>query len=235
MPEPPRFRTIPVLDIKGGAVVRARGGDRANYRPIVTPLAEGSAPEAVLAGLLRLAPFTRIYIADLDAIERGAPQHDTVATLAAGFPSLEFWLDAGFRGPAAGLPPRCRPVLGTETLRDLAELREAVVAHGAAGCVLSLDFRGEGFLGNPAILATPGSWPTEVIAMTLHSVGGGTGPDLARLAALRSIHRGRIHAAGGVRNAADLQRLVAMGIAGALVATALHDGHLGAADLTGFV
>lgn len=240
MPEPPppspRFRTIPVLDIKGGAVVRARGGDRANYRPIVTPLAEGSAPEAVLAGLLRLAPFARIYIADLDAIEHGAPQRDAVAALAARFPALEFWLDAGFRGPAAGpLPPRCRPVLGTETLRDLAALREAAARHGAEGCVLSLDFRGEAFLGDPAILAAPGTWPVDVIAMTLHSVGLGAGPDLARLAILRKVCHGRLHAAGGVRDAADLRRLAATGIAGALVASALHDGRLGAADLAGFV
>jgi phosphoribosylformimino-5-aminoimidazole carboxamide ribotide isomerase len=41
----------------------------------------------------------------------------------------------------------------------------------------------------------------------------------------------RIYAAGGVRDAADLAALARAGIAGALVATALHDGRLRRADI----
>ena len=33
---------VPVIDLKGGAVVRAKAGDRAHYQPIVTPLAIGA-------------------------------------------------------------------------------------------------------------------------------------------------------------------------------------------------
>ena len=55
---------------------------------------------------------------------------------------------------------------------------------------------------------------------------------LTRLAAIRSIAGGReIYAAGGVRDAADLCALKAAGAAGALIATALHDGRVGRADL----
>ena len=35
---------IPVIDVARGAVVRAMRGDRANYKPSVTPLAATSAP-----------------------------------------------------------------------------------------------------------------------------------------------------------------------------------------------
>ena len=38
---------VPVIDLKGGAVVRALQGDRANYRPIRTPLSRTSEPADV--------------------------------------------------------------------------------------------------------------------------------------------------------------------------------------------
>src|SRR5258707_9046930 len=86
------FSIIPVLDLKGGAVVHARAGDRANYRPIATPLAASSAPAEVLAGLLALAPFRAVYVADLDAITGAGDHRAVVRALARRFPGVEFWL-----------------------------------------------------------------------------------------------------------------------------------------------
>ena len=40
-----------------------------------------------------------------------------------------------------------------------------------------------------------------------------------------------VYAAGGVRDAADLRALAAAGIAGALVASSLHNGRITAEDL----
>src|SRR4029453_4474178 len=48
---------IPVVDLKGGAVVRARMGRRAEYRPIETPLAATSDPVNVARGLLSVHAF----------------------------------------------------------------------------------------------------------------------------------------------------------------------------------
>jgi phosphoribosylformimino-5-aminoimidazole carboxamide ribotide isomerase len=68
--------------------------------------------------------------------------------------------------------------------------------------------------------------------LTLARVSSGAGPDVDRLAAVRAIASGRrIYAAGGVRDGADLTALAGAGIAGALVATALHDGRLRRADI----
>ena len=63
--------------------------------------------------------------------------------------------------------------------------------------------------------------------MTLTRVGVSAGPDFARVSQIvaRAGDR-RVFAAGGVRDADDLERLEAIGAAGALVATALHDGAL---------
>src|SRR5579859_3993027 len=85
MPTP--FAIIPVLDLKSGVVVHARAGDRANYRPIATPLAAGSAPADILAGLLALAPFRAVYIADLDAIEGGGGHGAVLRDLRGVFPA----------------------------------------------------------------------------------------------------------------------------------------------------
>lgn len=97
---------------------------------------------------------------------------------------------------------------------------------------LSLDFRGEAFLGPPDLHEDAAPWPDRVIVMTLSRVGSGEGPDLARLAEVIVRAEGRaVFAAGGVRNAGDLKALKRIGAAGALVATALHSGAITAADL----
>jgi phosphoribosylformimino-5-aminoimidazole carboxamide ribotide isomerase len=71
-----------------------------------------------------------------------------------------------------------------------------------------------------------------VIVMTLARVGSGAGPDLDRLCTVRDAEPGRrIYAAGGIRDAADLLALKRAGIAGALVASCLHDGRLSGKDI----
>jgi HisA/HisF family protein len=230
------MQIIPVLDLKAGAVVRALGGRRDAYRPIVTPLAASSAPDAVVAGFLHLHPFRAVYIADLDAITGLGDHRAVIADLASRFPGLRFWVDAGVRDEAQGQAllkmERVDAVLGSESLRNM-EVARAFAREQHA--LLSLDFRGDDFLGPPELLATTDAWPARVIVMTLARVGAGVGPDLARLARIRAQAGGReIFAAGGVRDARDLDALARDGVACALVATALHDGAISAADLKRF-
>ena len=67
--------------------------------------------------------------------------------------------------------------------------------------------------------------------MTLPQVGSDAGPDRQRLMETLAVVRGQVYAAGGVRNIEDLRQLDAMGIAGALVASALHAGRLTRAEI----
>jgi phosphoribosylformimino-5-aminoimidazole carboxamide ribotide isomerase len=224
---------IPVLDLKGGVVVRARMGERHHYAPIATPLAATSDPLDVASGLLAVHPFATLYVADLDAIEGRGDNGAALRQIRLGCPSVSLWVDNGIADAAAaarwlnvGIGSL---VLGSETQSDASLVRSL---RGDDRIILSLDFRGAAFLGPSDILDTPSAWPTKVIAMTLARVGSGTGPDVDRLAAIRRIAPGRrIYAAGGVRDAADLAALAHAGIAGALVATALHDGRLGHAEI----
>jgi phosphoribosylformimino-5-aminoimidazole carboxamide ribotide isomerase len=224
---------IPVLDLKGGVVVRARMGQRHLYAPITTPLAATSDPLDVARGLLAVHSFATLYVADLDAIEGRGDNSAALRRLKRGCPGVSLWVDNGIAAASAaahwldeGLGSL---VLGSETQADAALVRSLA---GDDRVILSLDFRGPEFQGPIAILDEPSAWPARVIAMTLARVGSGAGPDLDRLSEVSRIAaRRRIYAAGGVRDAADLATLARAGIAGALVATALHDGRLRRADL----
>jgi phosphoribosylformimino-5-aminoimidazole carboxamide ribotide isomerase len=185
----------------------------------VSPLAATSAPREVLRGLLGLAAFPTVYVADLDAIAGTGDHRAAMESLREEAPGIEIWLDGGFPCIAA-VPPGVVPVLGSESLVEAANLAEA-------RCVLSLDYKGGRFLGPAAVENNPELWPDRVILMTLDRVGGGAGPDLAGLAALKRRAGGRaVFAAGGTRHEGDIAALRQAGIAGALVASALHDGSL---------
>jgi phosphoribosylformimino-5-aminoimidazole carboxamide ribotide isomerase len=232
------FSIVPVLDLKGGEVVHARAGERDRYLPIRSRLASGSAPAAVIDGLLSVAPFRRLYVADLDAIERRGDHRAVIADLARRHPDIEFWVDCGIATAAQAIDVAdngLTPVLGSESLADLKPLAAVEARLGREGCVLSLDYRGETFLGPSALETQPRLWPSRLILMTLSRVGGSAGPDFARLAATKErMGAQALFAAGGVRHRADLDALAAMGIAGVLVASALHDGRLVPASLAGF-
>lgn len=226
------MRIIPVIDIRNGAVVRARAGDRDRYRPIVSPLAATSAPSDVVAGFLTLFPFEKIYIADLDAIQGCGDNRSQIGALSERFPSLRFMVDAGARHSDWRGTARIDCVIGSESLRDSQSLR---AAKDDPDVVLSLDFRDDDFLGPDALDERTELWPRQIIVMTLARIGVRAGPDVARL--MRIIARAadrRVYAAGGVRDAEDLARLEAIGAAGALVATALHDGALTRGDVERF-
>jgi phosphoribosylformimino-5-aminoimidazole carboxamide ribotide isomerase len=230
------FTIIPVLDLKHGKVVRARSGDRASYRPIVTPLSPTSEAVDVLRGLRRLAPFSTVYIADLDAIA-GEGGHDSVLRgLRAAAPGVEFWVDAGYRRASdahAVSSAGNTPVLGSETLVGTEQLATAMASFGAGRIVLSLDYRSGRFMGGHEIEQRVDLWPDRIILMTLDRVGTGTGPDLDALTALaRRAGDRAIFAAGGVRHEDDLVQLQSIGVAGVLVATALHDRRLSAAAVS---
>lgn len=220
------MQIVPVIDLKGGKVVHARRGDRSAYAPLRSPLARTADPIDVVRGLRNLFPFTGLYVADLDAIAGVGDHDDTLARLTEAFPGLEFWVDAGVSGLDAAADILAHPerhvVIGSES-QTSDELLLELAANPRV--ILSLDFRGDDFLGHKEILDEPALWPGRVLVMTLSRVGSEQGPDLERIHAISALAQGRaIFAAGGVRSGVDLVALKDIGCAGALVATALHSG-----------
>jgi phosphoribosylformimino-5-aminoimidazole carboxamide ribotide isomerase len=230
------MKIIPVIDLKAGAVVHARRGARDAYRPVVSELCAGSQPLDVIAGFLAVHPFDTLYIADLDAIQRHGDNGTVLTEIRRAFPQLTLWVDSGLGDVAA-----CRAwldrdlgvlVLGSEALADTTTLHQLRAPAKPGSLVLSLDFRGERFLGPPELLEHSEDWPERIIVMTLSRVGSGAGPDLVLLEDFIRRAPGRqIFAAGGVRGGEDLLELAGRRLGGVLIATALHDRRIGRAEI----
>jgi HisA/HisF family protein len=225
------MRIVPVVDLKGGIVVHARRGQRADYAPLRSPLVDGCEPVAVARALCAAAQASMLYVADLDAIA-GAPAD--VKTLSALSAVAEAWVDAGAttreRADELTDAGAARNIIGTESLDA-----------GAAGDidapppVLSVDLRDGKLISPRPELAgrdAPAAAPLaialgvrELLVIDLARVGSGSGPPLEGVAALAAALPGiEIYAGGGVRNDRDLRALADAGASGALVATALHEG-----------
>lgn len=228
------MRIIPVIDLQGGEVVRAVRGERDRYRPIVSALCRSADPLVVARRLCEHCATDVLYVADLNALRGGAPQHEVLAALLADDPARRLWVDAGFGGPddAAALQARLgptawrvTPVYGSESLRSRELLARCFAPPSEA--LLSLDHRGGAALDPAGVWSAPAAWPARVIVMALSRVGSAAGPDLDLLAAARARAPGAtLIGAGGVRDAADLAAAAAAGAGAWLVASALHDGQL---------
>jgi phosphoribosylformimino-5-aminoimidazole carboxamide ribotide isomerase len=226
---------IPVIDLRGGQAVHARLGQREAYRPVRSRLCPGHEPAEVVGALLGLYPFATVYIADIDSIQGRGDNRAAIAAVGARFPSLELWIDSGLATPEALAAWRAgalgQPVVGSESLSADGGW-DAILEDAAGDLILSLDFKGDRFLGPPGVLAETSTWPEHVIVMSLGRIGGAEGPDLARVRQVTRRAAGRqVFAAGGVRDADDLGRLAEAGAHGALLATALHDGRIGVDDI----
>lgn len=232
------FAIIPVLDLKGGAVVHAKGGKRADYRPIDTPLGDARDPLGLARALIALTQSPILYVADLDAIAGVGNHFDVCRELAAALLDTTLWIDAGFgdlSDCAFWLPLGTTLVIGTESVVSLEDWNELKLNIGKS-LVLSIDVGREGYQGPENIFTGSELWPHRVIAMNLPRVGTGEGPDLdllnnivARAGACE------VYAAGGVRNIDDLDTVASLGAKGALLATALHDGSFGQNEIAAFL
>ncbi len=235
------FRLIPVIDLKAGHAVLGIGGRREEYRPVVSRLTPSSRPGDVARALVQNYYPREIYVADLDAIAGAAPDWSVYAEIK--LTGVELWVDAGIRDMQraremvrAGI---AGVVCGLESLPGPELLRDALAAFGPEQVIFSLDLKN----GRP--LGDLRAWPLldgamdvtshvieqgvrRLIVLDLARVGRGQGAgtlDLCRAIAGRH-PQVEIIAGGGVRGPDDLLEMKAAGIAGALVASALHDGRI---------
>jgi HisA/HisF family protein len=238
------MRVIPVIDLKRGVAVHAVRGDRERYRPLRSRIADGSDPVHLTRAVRERFGLDELYVADLDAIGGGRGNAGVIGALAR---EGRVMADAGAADPAAvarllelGV---ARVVIGTESLPGAEAFRRLRAEWPDAPLVLSLDLRG-GRLLSPdpalagiaaadalALFADAGGVP-EAIVLDLMRVGSGEGPDVTLLGELHARFPAvELLAGGGVRHAADLRALADAGTSGALVATALHGGVIGADEL----
>ncbi len=244
------MQVIPVLDIKNRLVVHGVAGERQKYQPIQSKLVDSSKPQDVARAFVSLLGATTVYVADLDAIEKGKLNQRIYEQLSKA--GLRLWLDVGVGDAekAELVLERCADlapdiVVGLESLESPAALRELVRIIGREACLFSLDLKN----GQP--LTKIGAWkiltPRQIaeealaagvrrfIVLDLADVGVGAGTSTLDFCRLFYDDHGdtgiELIAGGGVRNFADLECLADAGCCAALVASALHDGRLGSEEI----
>jgi phosphoribosylformimino-5-aminoimidazole carboxamide ribotide isomerase len=237
-------RVIGVIDLRDGQAVHARGGIRGRYSAVHIPGDGRPGDAASLAQWYAHLGVHQLYVADLDAIAGRAPQDPLVHALTA---SRTVWLDAGItsidggqRAVALGVR---HPIVGLETLTSYRVLGGICAALPQA-VAFSLDLRD----GQPVVAAgsdvraeppqvlaerAAGAGAHAIIVLDLARIGGTAGVDVRLIERIRTqVPDVMLLAGGGIRGRDDLCRLADAGCDAALVATALLDGRIGAADVT---
>lgn len=217
------MQIIPVIDLKDGQAVHAKPGKRDAYQPVLSKLCQSAEPHLVLAGFLALHNFTTAYLADLNAIAGNGNNQALIDDLIATHPQITFWLDNGTKIQHLKTQ-NYLPVIGSES-QDTGEV------PAGTQMVLSLDFAPD-YIGPPALLENSFRWGQDIIVMSLDLVGKNAGVDTIRLADFcHKYPTKNFIAGGGVRHPADLLHLQQIGVAAALVASALHNGSITSADI----
>jgi len=214
---------IPVLDIRGGVAVSGRSGRREEYRPLRTVF--HSEPNPV--EIARRLPFERLYVADLDGIERGRPDLETLSRLSR---LRRVLIDLGVRVEEdlewyEALD--CDVVLGTETLATPAVLSKAVERLGER-LVVSIDLKDDRVVspflpGQPleAYRCVVGAGVRHVLFLNISAVGTGK----ASFPFIKDLNKtSKILLGGGIAEE-DIQSLSCFADA-LLIGTALHRGLL---------
>jgi len=238
---------VPVLDLLRGTIVRGIAGRRHEYQPVESCLTRDAAPRTVGQAMAGFG-LSQVYVADLDAIAGAEPAWQIYDDLASC--GLQLWIDAGvsdarragrLHGYALNSTAVTGIVVGLESLADPAALAETFRILAGPLLIFSLDLKdgqplaaaGWGNLGAEAIAqAAIDAGARRLIVLDLAQVGIGRGVGTLDLCRRLLVGRPELEliAGGGIRGPADLAELAAIGCWGALVASALHDGRLSAAD-----
>jgi phosphoribosylformimino-5-aminoimidazole carboxamide ribotide isomerase len=201
------------------------------------------------------AILNRLCVQPDASARQGAKSQDTIVAAMAAL-GAPLWLDAGVSSVDHGRHVlglgAAHVVVGLETLPSFDALAGICAALGGDRVAFSLDLRdGEPVFvsGVSGVSRASGGIPTgepahlvaaraaaagagAVIVIDLARVGTGTGLDLGLIARVREATPGlTLLAGGGVRGLEDFARLADSGCDGVLVATALHGGTLGAAEV----
>jgi phosphoribosylformimino-5-aminoimidazole carboxamide ribotide isomerase len=226
------FAILPAVDVLDGKAVRLLRGDFERIE-----VDAGDPLELVRRAAATHPPLVHI-VALAAARDGGAPTELAAAAVAAAAP-VPVQLGGGVRSPAdaealvaAGV---ARVVVGTAAFGET-PLRAFVHAIGsklavaidvADGIVRTAGWLESSELTTGEALARCTDAGVETVVCTaIDRDGARGGPDLALLQEVRERFAGRVLAAGGIRDAADVQAVRDLGLDGVVVGRAWLDGSL---------
>ncbi len=237
------FRIVFVLDLYNHNAVHAKGGDRKKYLPVHenSLICTTSDPLEIVNAIKP----REIYMADLNRLQ-GIGDSNVNNDIFYSLSGLtQTMLDPGISDfcDIQDFIPLCdHPILGTETT-SLEMIKKAAKMYPSTLNV-SIDKK------DGRILTTDSTMPedpleiirilnglniNDIIFLDLDMVGTSGGFDEPLLRDMVSASRHNILLGGGVKDLDDIDMLNNIGVKGALVATALHNGSIPATMLSGSI
>jgi len=219
-----------VLDILNGIVVHAVKGERAKYRPVEgSMICNSSDPIEMISAIHP----PEVYIADLDHLQHMGDNFGLIKEISGRTKTM---VDIGVRNledvrKCANIADTV--IVGTETAS--LEVIEKAATRFPGRINLSIDMKnGIVLTEDPKMKAHPQELVRklndfdlkDIIILDLGRVGtsAGINRDLLKTMVETSTHN--IIAGGGIRDLNDIDVLKELGIGGALVATAVHNGKI---------
>ncbi len=224
------MRVIPAVDLREGACVQLVGGSYAEERVRIAD------PAAVTASWFHRG-FDRVHLVDLDAATGRGENTAVVDALVSRWPG-RIQVGGGIRttARAGGLLGNgaVAVVVGTRALEDRPWLAR-LTSRFPGRVVVALDVHTDGAVVDgwqrrlPAaideLLADVDGLDLGGLLVTaVHREGALRGPDAQLMADLRRQTRHPLTAAGGIRDAADVRALAAVGVGTCVVGMALYTG-----------
>ena len=233
------FRLIFVLDLLDGVVVHAKRGEREKYEPIhlFSSIVGSSDPVRIIEVLKPVD----VYIADLNRLMGTGSNRRIIKEIRDNNRKARIMVDYGVKtaddleeAAEAGIADSI--ILGTETAsmelidevskNDNLDISVSVSVDLFNKHVLTKDTRVK---TDPLLLINELNeyrGVRDVIVLELDRVGTKSGIDFDFLARAVDVSEHNILCGGGVSGCEDVDKMRRLGVKGALVATAVHDGSI---------
>jgi phosphoribosylformimino-5-aminoimidazole carboxamide ribotide isomerase len=223
------FRIVFVLDVLKGNAVHAIRGERAKYQPVQSKVCSSSTPLEIVSALKP----KEVYIADLDRLQHFGDNFELIKKISAKAKTM---VDIG----AENMDDvrKCAEIantviLGTETAS--LDLIKTAAEQFPGSINVSIDIKnGEMLTKDKNMIMEPhelvkllNSYSIrDIIILELGKVGTSTGIDTDFLRGVVKLSTHSVLLGGGIRGMADINALKEIGVSGALVATAVHNGSI---------
>ena len=218
---------IPAVDVLDGRAVRLVQGDYDRVE-----VEAGDPLELVRLAASSAPPF--VHVVALGAARDGGAPVELAREVVLAAAPVPVQLGGGVRTveDVAALREAgvARVMIGTAAFGEipLREFGDVVVAVDvAAGVVRTKGWReSSGLTTREALAHCANAGVTKVLCTSVERDGTRSGPDLDLLREARSLFDGELLAAGGIRDAADVDEVLALGVDGVVVGRAWLDGTL---------
>jgi phosphoribosylformimino-5-aminoimidazole carboxamide ribotide isomerase len=224
-----RFAIIPAVDVLDGRAVRLVQGDYDRVDETGDPF------ELVRRAAAASPPL--VHVVALGAARDGGAPVELARMIAEAASPVPLQFGGGIRSVedaiAVADAGAARVMIGTAAfgeipLRDFVEEVDLVVAVDVAGGIVrTAGWReSSGLTTAEALARCTDAGVAHVLCTAIERDGTRGGPDLELLRDVRSLYGGEVLAAGGIRDAADVDAVQSLGIDGVVVGRAWIEGTL---------